>query len=394
MELAERLFGAPDTTGRLGWLVRANEVLRGLAAMGWQWDWVNDGALQQAVASYGKLKMRDREYKAVVVLDTQSMPVATAKTLARLARAGVPVVVAGKAPDRDQGYFDHLNRDLEVDSSMRVVLSKGLGCEATAAAIDGLLRGQHVRPMVRFLTPNPALRQVARVSGPASVVFFANQGDQPVTTELALDLGCLTAQWLDPITGGLWSIPNSPTIGLKLEPYESRLLLCDYKRLTFDDQPWTYDAKPVREVTDWTISDGKSTIRVEKLKSLHEIEGFEHVDSVVTYRAGFEAGEAGGYCLNLGRVEGVATVKVNGHDLGRYVLPPFRVQVPDSALNQGTNQIEIQVRVPLRNWMVWKAGQGGKEYAQFANHVPMPAGLIGPVRLCERSETGTSKPRP
>ena len=54
------------------------------------------------------------------------------------------------------------------------------------------------------------------------------------------------------------------------------------------------------------------------------------------------AGPSENVYFDLGRVEVMAKVKLNGHDLGILWKPPFRVNVTD-ALRQGKNDLEVEV---------------------------------------------------
>ena len=91
------------------------------------------------------------------------------------------------------------------------------------------------------------------------------------------------------------------------------------------------------------------------------------------------------YELNLDRVAGVATVRLNGDDLGSVSLPPFRLDI-SQALQDGLNELEITVQNPLRNQMVGRALAGDELFAHMAQHenALSAMGLIGQVRLEKR----------
>jgi beta-galactosidase/beta-glucuronidase len=91
--------------------------------------------------------------------------------------------------------------------------------------------------------------------------------------------------------------------------------------------------------------------------------------------------------LNLGEVEALAQVKLNGHDLGTLWQPPFRVNITD-ALKSGSNALEVRVANLWRNRMIGDAALPAAERftwsssAQFSSYTPLPkSGLIGPVML-------------
>jgi len=60
---------------------------------------------------------------------------------------------------------------------------------------------------------------------------------------------------------------------------------------------------------------------------------------------------------------------------------PWRVDITDTLL-EGENELTITVTPTLRNALVEYANQGARLYKQYKKCVTMPAGLIGPVRIC------------
>ena len=91
--------------------------------------------------------------------------------------------------------------------------------------------------------------------------------------------------------------------------------------------------------------------------------------------------------LDLGEVQVMAQVKLNGQDLGILWKPPFRVNV-SGALHSGLNTLEIRVADLWPNRMIGDAALPASErftwssYEPFSKNSPLPkSGLLGPVRL-------------
>ena len=116
--------------------------------------------------------------------------------------------------------------------------------------------------------------------------------------------------------------------------------------------------------------------------------------------------------LDLGQVDVMARVKLNGQDLGLLWCPPFQVDLSE-AVKPGKNQLEIEVTNLWINRMIGDAAfrYDKKIYRQIREGQPLPAksrrktfqfevknvhpkkndvlrssGLIGPVRLYEEVE--------
>jgi hypothetical protein len=91
--------------------------------------------------------------------------------------------------------------------------------------------------------------------------------------------------------------------------------------------------------------------------------------------------------LDLGEVQCLAQVTLNGHDLGTLWQPPFRVNVTE-ALQAGQNTLVVRVANLWRNRMIGDAALPAEERltwsssAQFSSDTPLPkSGLLGPVIL-------------
>jgi hypothetical protein len=90
-------------------------------------------------------------------------------------------------------------------------------------------------------------------------------------------------------------------------------------------------------------------IELSRLMSLHEhdVDGVRYFSGTATYTNRFNVDGTvtqgnRRLFLDLGRVEMLARVAVNGKDLGIYWSPPFRMDITD-AVRAGENSLEVQV---------------------------------------------------
>src|SRR3546814_17495309 len=100
-------------------------------------------------------------------------------------------------------------------------------------------------------------------------------------------------------------------------------------------------------ISDWSSDVCSSDL--DRLGSLHRHDDFgvRHFAGTATWRTRFAvaAGALGGdkrVYLDLGRVEVIASVRVNGRDLGKLWKPPYRIDVTD-AVRAGTHMPEVSV---------------------------------------------------
>ena len=79
----------------------------------------------------------------------------------------------------------------------------------------------------------------------------------------------------------------------------------------------------------------------------HPLDGVKYFSGTATYRRSVRIppgmlGAGRGLYLDLGRVEVIAEVSLNGHDLGILWKPPFRVDITEAA-REGDNDLEVRV---------------------------------------------------
>ena len=107
-----------------------------------------------------------------------------------------------------------------------------------------------------------------------------------------------------------------------------------------------------------------------------------------TYATTFKVERASGrLTLDLGRVEMVAAVRVNGKAAGTLWTWPYRVDVTDLVKN-GENTLEIDVTGTWYNRLAYDESLPVAQRKTWSRHVPkagaarVPYGLLGPVKIC------------
>jgi len=115
------------------------------------------------------------------------------------------------------------------------------------------------------------------------------------------------------------------------------------------------DIPPTAEIIGpWQVSfppdlGAPATVVLDRLLSLrlHQDFGVRHFSGTAGYRTRFDVAPdalGGNRCvfLDLGRVEVMASIRVNGRALGTLWKPPFRIDVTD-AVRSGANELEVRV---------------------------------------------------
>ncbi|MEN6401821.1 MAG: glycosylhydrolase-like jelly roll fold domain-containing protein, partial [Armatimonadia bacterium] len=110
------------------------------------------------------------------------------------------------------------------------------------------------------------------------------------------------------------------------------------------------------------VTGSDSTLALPNLQPWNAL-GYPTFSGTATYRRTLDVTEAGTYLLDLGRVEDVAVVRVNGAKTAAMGWEPYRCQI---ALPAGQSVLEVAVSNPPAN-----RNRGAN----------MPAGLLGPIAL-------------
>lgn len=214
-------------------------------------------------------------------------------------------------------------------------------------------------------------------------------------------------------------------VPLEFAPYEAYFVIFDrkaneapgegvnfapLKTLQTIESPWqvTFDPEwggPQEPVAFPALSDWKD----------HETRGIKYYSGIATYRIEFDLEtdnwslitDHSELTLDLGQVEDVARVSLNGKELGSVWSAPYTVVIPAGLLKREGNRLQIEVANTWHNRLAgdkqdgdrgvrklrWKSGLlAGREYPAgrytFSTRADVPAnaalqssGLLGPVQL-------------
>jgi len=166
------------------------------------------------------------------------------------------------------------------------------------------------------------------------------------------------------------------------------------------DPVWGGPDKPVpfTKLTDWTTD---------------ERSGIKYYSGIADYEISFDVDAAkldGETFLDLGKVEDVARVTLNGKTLGTVWSEPYRVSVPAGALNETGNKLKIEVSNVWQNRLLgdWEPEDRDARTLQWKNGMLegkscsagrytfstmtvstgrlFPSGLLGPVQILTAKE--------
>lgn len=278
-----------------------------------------------------------------------------------------------------------------------------------------------------FKSTNNSVRFGHRRTKDKNIYFVANRTDAFQTTDCSFRAKGNPELWM-PTTGETrkitdYSIKNGHTvIPMEFFPYESFFItfskdandqnnaainggnfqkLIPQKTLegswqvAFDPKFGGPEQVQFDELTDWTT---------------HKTRGIKFYSGIATYKKTFQMDEIneGKYFIDLGEVNDIARIKLNGKDVGVVWCAPWRIEI-SNVLKKGINELEIEV---ANRWINRLIGDnqapdakvrtvkfengllGGQEFTtgrytfttkeamkSFNFTAPLSSGLLGPVAI-------------
>ena len=303
-------------------------------------------------------------YRLITVDHNGTMTLARLQQLRELVAAGANLL--GEPPQATPGLANRPQADAEL---------KALAAELWGAAGETerpfgkgrVFRGLAPAAVLAKLGVQPdfaspaALSWIHRTAGEADLYFIASAAAVPVQAACTFRISGKHAELWDPETGCIRPLATSPaeggctTVQVPLDPNGSAFVVFrpgepaipvadGFSTMAFSV------ATPL--AGPWTLEFPKDSGAPEKLEidkliswSRHPDAGVQHFSGTAIYRHGFNLPETKPGCrifLDLGRVEIMARVKLNGQDLGILWKPPYRVEITEAA-KAGPNTLEIAV---------------------------------------------------
>jgi hypothetical protein len=241
----------------------------------------------------------------------------------------------------------------------------------------------------------------------ADIYFVCNQTDQTKSVDCTFRVSKKQPELWNPVTGQITNAKafkqseGRTVIPMVFDPYGSCLVV--FRKVIDATKQGTKDSNisvshVVKKIQDpWQVRfdpawGGPASIEFTVLTdwAQHPTEGIRYYSGKATYANTFELRPASGkrYWLQLNEVKdvGIASIKLNGKDIGIIWTKPFRVEITD-ALKAGRNRLEITV---VNSWQNRLIGDRGKPQDQRYTKTNIKirddwtlrkSGLLGPIEI-------------
>jgi hypothetical protein len=373
---------------------------------GYNFDFIDDGAI-----AHGGVP-----YRVLVLPGVERIPLATLRKIEAFAREGGIVVATRRAPSLAPGLVEAESETPQIRELSRTLFDGHLVLDESKL---GATLHMALAPDVATA---PEIGFVHRKLPFADVYFLVNTSNHPVRSEATFRVNGLDPAWWDPYTGKVTKAGRGASVHLDLAPYESRVLVFSKDSVEDPRQPSSPAPDTIDLSTGWRVTFANSPeVAMPELHSWTDDPRTKYFSGHASYEKTVTVPEASlksGHPVyldfgpgtpvdpNAGRrvangmrawlespVREAAVVYVNGQRAGSVWHAPYEIEI-GGLLHACENSIRIVVanlainemaQGPLPDYKLLNGRYGERFQPQdLVNVQPLPAGLLGPIRLVAR----------
>ena len=387
-------------------------------------DYVSENIINQSNIKRGHLCFNKRKYNTLMLIDLESLHPETAKQLLRFVETGGKIVCIDTIPYQSLGKpGNHQKNDSLVKATMDKVMEHKEQFvfveppkEGFIPWYDSLMRqispfkeasGIILPHYLDIESPDPYVMQNRYTTDDGSEMILLsnshryNAHQTKITFSKALTHKRQAQIW-DLQTGKRYALPldKDGSYTFDLGPVE--MVLVVFEKSTPIDLPiWQplytiTDTLPATDISDhWDVALCHSLLNdtisahFDTLFDLKDNEAYQHFCGTIIYHKTINCGRDGVHTvstiLDLGLVEGVSEVFVNGQSAGVQYFGRRIYDITDY-LQEGENDLEVRVTTTMGNYLKTFSREENPTTWIYVNHPKrdqplQPMGLRGPVRL-------------
>lgn len=358
-------------------------------------DYVTENIIQRASINDKSLKYGARSYKALVLIDVESILPQTAKAIKEFTVAGGKVIYIERSPSRSP-----TNQKLQGQDVAEVIngIDKKTGQAGIVPAPEkdfvkwyqNIQQQFTIQPYVKIINPDKFVSQVYYKYEDVDIFFFSNYNSKKEhVLKTKFSINDKKAWIWDPETGKRFLYPSPDTnneLEISLGPCESKVIVFDKEKNGdkfiaphFDKDAALVITKPWK-VTLNAVNGGSKSLTLEKLIDFSKRDDLKTFGGTIIYENAFQAEKRGDIkYLHLGETQGISEVEINSQKIGIqwYGTPVYDIS---KFVKQGANTIRIKFTTTLGNYI--KSLKNNEVAQEWTKNQPLfPMGLIGPVRV-------------
>lgn len=367
-------------------------------------DYISEPLICASTISDGMLHYGPRSYKNLFLVGVESMNPETLAKLYEFAQQGGHIFCVETVPYKSLGWKDHEKRDAEVKAwieKLQAMPEQFIHLEKPTdndfiTWYAGVQKQYGITPTVQIESPDPFVMANLFVRDDGSRIYFFTNTHLHNSHQTKLTF----PQEATRMNAWVWNLDNGERYRLPLDKAGAMTLdlgPADARMIVFDRDnnkkapvwaPLPTSGADSTTLSDWSLEFHHSlehwikTATTDTLKDLKDTEWKSFTGDVV-YRTDVEVDDPEGMVLNLGKVYGVASLKVNGVDCGTSWYGR-RIYDLSKVLHKGWNRIEVAVTTTMGNYLqTWKENRIAQQWTNRPGR-PQPVqsmGMAGPVTL-------------
>ena len=374
-------------------------------------DYVSENIINRSEIKRGNLCFNKRKYNTLILIDIESLHPETAEQLLKFVKTGGKIICIDTIPYQSLGLRKN---QVERDSIVKATIEKVKQYQQNFVFVeppqegfinwyDSLMHAESLPHYLDIERPNPYVMQNRYTTDDGSEMFLLCNSHRYNSHQTKITFSNATthkrqAQIWDLQTGERYalSLDEDGSYTFDLGPVESVLVVFE-KTKPIDLPLWQPLHQMMKENSstdlsnDWDIElchsllhDTLST-HFDTLFDLKNSETYQHFCGTIVYHKTIDLSKAEKTILDLGLVEGVSEVLVNGQSVGVQYFGRRLYDISDY-LQDNTNDIEIRVTTTMGNYLKTFSREENPTTWVYVNHPrreqPLqPMGLFGPVKL-------------
>ena len=340
---------------------------------GYSFDYINSEVIMNRLSvKDGKLTLPDgMSYRILVLPRLNSMRPELLKKITELVKQGA--IILGPAPNRSPSLQNYPDCDKQVQKLASALWGNVDGIKVKSARVGKgmIISGMTMKDALGLIDVIPDFKVNAgdpvlfihRRLVEGEIFFVSNQSEKTISITPEFRVSGKMPELWDAASGSIRDLPEytsgarTTTVPLKLEAFESAFIIFrksiqkqdekssgvnfpELKAITEITDPWivTFDSasrgphRPVvfNKLSDWTLNSNDS---------------IRYYSGTALYKSDFILGKLypdGNLYLDIGPVNGMAKVKINGNDAGGLWTYPWRVDI-STLVKEGENRIEVEI---------------------------------------------------
>lgn len=369
-------------------------------------DYVSEPIINKSRVEKGWLCYNRRKYKALFLIEVESIQSETLAKLYDFILSGGRVFCIEKYPHKSLGWHEHEKRDKEVEKWINkiksmpdsFVLLKKPEDNDFISWYPAIQEKYHLTPFVSIMKPNPYVMINRYIRDDDSEFFFLINSHMHESHQTEINFPKFVTKgkypWIWDLIEGKRSrinLQKDGSFSLYLGPAESKMIVFDKTEKGEWWTPLSVCGNGTRKLEGWDVEFRHSidnTVENEHMYVLEDLKDTKHINftGTVIYRKAINLSNSRNMVLNLGKVWGIADVKVNGKDCG-VTWHGDRLYDLKEILQEGQNSIEVHIITTMGNYM--QTLENNKIAQRWTNRPGRPQpkqsmGLVGPVSIYER----------